>query len=225
MHHAREARSQAPFDLTLYLVVDPRLCGGRAPLDVIEAAVAGGATIVQLRDPEGATRRQIDEARRLKAWLGPRGVPLLVNDRVDVALAAGADGVHLGQDDMAPADARRLLGAEAVIGLTVRALEEARAVPSDVIDYVSIGGVFATASKDNPNPPIGLEGVRRLAAEVELPRIAISGIGPGNAAAVIGAGVEGVAVISAICAAPDVRAATAELKTIIAGALGSGAPA
>ncbi len=224
MHNAREARAQASLDLTLYLVIDPTMCGGRSPLDVVEAAVAGGATIVQLRDKESTTRRQIEEARRLKAWLKPRGVALLVNDRVDVALAADADGVHLGQDDMAPVDARRLLGAEAVIGLTVRAVEEARAVPTDLVDYVSIGGVFATMSKDNPNPPIGLEGVRRLAAEVELPRVAISGIGCGNAAEAVHAGVDGVAVISAICAAPDARAAAADLKAIVEGALRSKVP-
>ncbi|MEE8274121.1 MAG: thiamine phosphate synthase [Alphaproteobacteria bacterium] len=225
MYDAREARARAPLDLTLYLVVDPRLCGGRAPLDVVEAAVAGGATIVQLRDNDSTTRRQIDEACRLKAWLEPRGVPLLINDRVDVALAAQADGVHLGQDDMAPADARRLLGPDAVVGLTVRALAQAREVPASVVDYVSIGGVFPTASKDNPDPPIGLKGLRRLAAEVELPRVAISGIGTANAAEVISAGVDGVAVISAVCAAPDARAAAADLKAIVERALRSKVPA
>lgn len=210
--------AQPPLDLTLYLIVDPRRCEGRAPLAVVEAAVAGGVTAVQLRDKQGSTRRLVHEARRLKAWLAGRAVPLLVNDRVDVALAAAADGVHLGQDDMAPADARRLLGPDAVIGLTVRSLAEARAAPRDVVDYVSIGGVFATASKDNPEPPCGLEGLRRIAAALDMPRVAISGIDHGNAADVIGAGVDGVAVISAICAAPDPRAASAALAATVLGA-------
>ncbi len=210
--------AQPPLDLTLYLIVDPRRCEGRTPLAVVEAAVAGGVTAVQLRDKQGSTRRLVHEARRLKAWLAGRAVPLLVNDRVDVALAAAADGVHLGQDDMAPADARRLLGPDAVIGLTVRSLAEARAAPRDVVDYVSIGGVFATASKDNPEPPCGLEGLRRIAAALDMPRVAISGIDHANAADVIGAGVDGVAVISAICAAPDPRAASAALAATVQGA-------
>ncbi len=210
--------ARPPLDLSLYLVVDPRRCEGRALLALVEAAVAGGVTAVQLRDKQSSTRRLVHEARRLKAWLAGRAVPLLVNDRVDVALAAEADGVHLGQDDMAPADARRLLGPDAVIGLTVRSLAEARAAPRDVVDYVSIGGVFTTASKDNPEPPCGLEGLRRIAAALDLPRVAISGIDRGNAADVIRAGVDGVAVISAICAAPDPRAASAALAATVHGA-------
>lgn len=208
-----------PLDLTLYLVVDPRLCAGRAPLDIVKAAVAGGATVVQLRDKQGSTRRLLAEARRLKAWLAAHAVPLLVNDRVDVALAAEADGVHLGQDDMPPADARRLLGPGAIIGLTVRSTAEATTAPRDVVDYVSVGGVFATASKDNPEPPSGLEGLRGIAAEADLPRVAISGINETNARDIIGAGVDGIAVVSAICAAPDPRAASAALAAIVRGEL------
>ena len=210
--------ARLPPDLTLYLVVDPRRCRRRAPLDVVKAAVAGGVSIVQLRDKHAAARDLVDEARRLKAWLAGRAVPLLVNDRVDVALAADADGVHLGQDDMAPADARRLLGANAIVGLTVRTLAEARAAPSDVVDYVSVGGVFATASKDNPAPPSGLDGLGRIAAALDVPCVAIAGIDASNAASVTAAGVDGIAVISAICAAPDPRAASAELAAIVRGA-------
>ena len=206
-------------DLSLYLVVGPGDCAGRDMADVAEAAAAGGATIVQLRDKAGAPRRLVDDARRLKARLGPRGVPLLVNDRVDVALAAGADGVHLGQDDMDPADARRLLGEDAIVGLTVRSLAEARAAPRDVVDYVSIGGVFATRSKDNPDPPIGIDGLARIAATLDSPLVAIAGITRDNAARAIGAGVDGVAVVSAVCAAPDPRAAAAELRGIVGAAL------
>ncbi len=204
-----------PLDLALYLVVEPTLCEGRTPLEVVEAAVAGGVTLVQLRDKEGPTRRMLKEARRLKSWLATRDVPLLINDRVDVALAAEADGVHLGQHDMPPADARRLLGPDAIIGLTVHSPTEARALPGDVVDYVSVGGVFRTASKNNPEPPNGLAGLRQIAALLDLPRVAISGIDRSNAADVVHAGVDGIAVISAICAAPDPQAASAELLAIV----------
>lgn len=206
-------------DLSLYLVVDPGLCAGRDIAEVAAAAAEGGATIVQLRDKAGATRRLVDAARALKDCLGPRGVPLLVNDRVDVALAAGADGVHVGQQDMEPADARRLLGAEAIVGLTVRSLAEARSVPRDAVDYVSVGGVFKTASKQNPDPPIGTEGLARIAAALDVPLVAIAGITRDTAAEVIRAGVAGIAVVSAVCAAPDPRAAAAELRRVVDAAL------
>lgn len=205
------------FDLSLYLVIGPGHCAGRPMADVAEAAARGGATMVQLRDKTSSSREQIAEARRLKARLS---VPLLINDRVDVALAAGADGVHLGQSDMEPADARRILGEAAIIGVTVHSLDEARGVPLDEVDYVSIGGVFATTSKNNPNPPIGLAGLAEIAALFDLtpnnmPMVAIAGIDHENTASVIGAGVEGIAVISAVCAAPDPRAAAAGLRAIV----------
>ncbi len=206
------------FDLSLYLVIGPGHCAGRPMADVAEAAVRGGAGMVQLRDKTSSTRQCIDGARGLKARLAPLGVPLLINDRVDVALAAGADGVHLGQSDMDPNDARRLLGGNAIIGVTVHTLDEALCVPLETIDYVSIGGVFATASKNNPDPPIEVSGLSAIAALFELPMVAIAGITRDNAASVIECGVEGVAVISAICAAPDPRAAAADLRAIVDGA-------
>ena len=206
------------FDLSLYLVIGPDHCAGRPMADVAEAAVRGGAGMVQLRDKTSSTRAMIDAARELAARIAPHGAPLLINDRVDVALAAGADGVHLGQGDMDPADARRLLGGEAIVGVTVHTLDEARTVPRDRVDYVSIGGVFATASKNNPNPPIGVAGLAEIAALFDLPLVAIAGITGGNAASVIACGVAGVAVISAVCAAPDPRAAAADLRARIDGA-------
>ena len=186
--------------------------------DVAEAAARGGAGMVQLRDKTSSTRRRIDDARELKARLTSHRVPLVINDRVDVALAAGADGVHLGQSDMDPTDARRLLGMSAIIGVTVHTLDEARGVPLDRVDYVSIGGVFATASKNNPNPPIDVTGCAEIAALLDLPLVAIAGITPGNAASVIAAGVDGIAVISAVCAASDPEAAAADLHAIVQGA-------
>src|SRR5215475_8775546 len=149
-------------DLRLYALVDPERANGRALDELARRVVAGGATLVQLRDKHGATRRLVAEARAIKQALTASGVPLLVNDRVDVALAAGADGVHVGQDDMAVADARRLLGERAIIGLSVKTPAQAREVPLDLLDYVAIGGVFATTSKDNPDPPVGAAGLRAI---------------------------------------------------------------
>ncbi len=203
------------FDLSLYLVIGPGHCAGWPMADVAEAAARGGVTMVQLRDKTSSSREQIAEARRLKARLS---VPLLINDRVDVALAAGADGVHLGQSDMEPGDARRILGEAAIIGVTVHSLDEARGVVRDQVDYVSIGGVFATTSKNNPNPPIGLAGLSEIAALLDIPLVAIAGIDHDNTASVIEAGVRGIAVISAVCAAPDPRAAAAALRAIVDGA-------
>ena len=198
-------------DLSLYLVIGPGHCAGRDMTDVAEAAARGGAGMVQLRDKTSSTRQQIADAQALAVRLAPLDVPLLINDRVDVALAAGAGGVHLGQSDMDPAAARRLLGGDAIIGVTVHTLDEARGVPVEQVDYVSIGGVFATTSKNNPNPPLGLAGLLEFAALLDLPMIAIAGISRENAASVIRCGVEGIAVISAVCAATDPRAAAADL--------------
>lgn len=210
-------------DLRLYALLDPTLAGGHE-LDDLARMVAAGATIVQLRDKRGETRAMIDAARSLRCVLASARIPLLVNDRVDVALAAQADGVHLGQEDMAVADARRLLGPAAVIGLSVKTPAEAEAVPLELVDYVAVGGVFATASKQNEGPPIGLDGLRRIVGalrrrKAELPICAIAGINAGNAAAVIAAGADGVAVISALSLAPDPAAAARALRAAVDQAL------
>src|SRR5262245_39744491 len=137
----RMSMDRQMLDLRLYALVDPERANGRALDELARRVVAGGATLVQLRDKHGATRRLVAEARAIKQALAASGVPLLVNDRVDVALAAGADGVHVGQDDMAVADARRLLGERAIIGLSVKTPAQAREAPLDLLDYVAIGGV------------------------------------------------------------------------------------
>ena len=151
-------------DIRLYALVDPQRAGGYALPDLARRVVEGGATLVQLRDKLGSTREMVERARAIKAALAGTGVPLLVNDRVDVALAAGADGVHVGQDDMAAADARALLGPDATIGLSVKTVAQAAAAPLELLDYVCIGGVFATGSKDNTSAPIGVAGVRSILA-------------------------------------------------------------
>ena len=137
-------------DLRLYALVDPEHAGGYSLPDLARRVMQGGATLVQLRDKRGQTREMVAQARAIKAVLAPLGVPFIVNDRVDVTLASGADGVHLGQDDMDAADARRLLGPEAIIGLSVKTMPEAQAAPLQHLSYVAIGAVFPTTSKDNP---------------------------------------------------------------------------
>ena len=207
-------------DLRLYALLDPERSSGATLASLARAAVDGGATLVQLRDKLGSTRRLVAQARELKAVLAPRSIPLLVNDRVDVALAAAADGVHVGQDDMEPADARRLLGPGAIIGLSVKTVAQAQAAPVEAVDYVCIGGVFATTSKHNPDPPVGVDGLRTILGVIRgraprLPVGAIAGIDATNAAAVMAAGVDGIAVISALSLAPDVVAAARTLRGIV----------
>jgi thiamine-phosphate pyrophosphorylase len=211
-------------DVRLYALVDPETSGGFALDDLARRVVSGGATLVQLRDKLGGTRRQVDEARAIRKALQGSAVPLLINDRVDVALAAEADGVHVGQDDMAPADARRLLGPRAIIGLSIKSVAHAEAAPLDVLDYVAIGGVFATTSKDNPDPPVGTDGLRTIAKVIRaraphVPVAAIAGIDRRNAADVIAAGADGISVISALSGAADPAAAARELRTIVDHAL------
>lgn len=215
-------------DLSVYAVLDPAGCRGRSPVDVAAAAAHGGATLVQLRAKAAGGRAFVDLARAVKAALAPLGVPLVINDRADVAFAAGADGVHVGQDDLPPEEARRMLGTEAIVGLTVRSEAEAAALPAGAADYAGIGGVFATTSKTNANPPIGLDGLARIAGALRLraPGLglcAIAGVHHGNAREVVRAGVDGVAVVSALFGADDVRAAAARLAAVVREAKGGAA--
>ncbi|WP_046868286.1 thiamine phosphate synthase [Microvirga massiliensis] len=210
-------------DLRLYGIIDPVWTGGRPAVDLARAAVAGGCTLIQYRDKSDDVRRMVDSARALKSALAETGVPLLINDRVDVAIASGADGVHLGQTDMHPADARRLLGPSAIIGLTVKTAAQADETFRLPVDYTCIGGVFSTGSKVNEDPPVGLEGFSRIAFRARLasgaPVGAIAGITADNAGSVIAAGADGVAVISAIFMVDDVTAETRRLRAIIDKAL------
>jgi thiamine-phosphate pyrophosphorylase len=210
-------------DLRLYALLDPAVAGGRSLTD-LASLIAGSATLVQLRDKQGSTRAMVEEARALRDILEPKGVPLLINDRVDVALAAQADGVHIGQDDMAPADARLLLGRTAIIGLSINTVALAQAAPLECLDYVAIGGVYGTTSKDNTKPPIGITGLREIVRTVRarkagFPICAIAGITGGNAADVITAGADGVAVISALSLAPQPTEAARTLRSVVETAL------
>lgn len=183
-------------------------------------AARNGATIIQYRDKEASTREMIAKAEAIRTALAGTGVHLVVNDRVDVALAAGADGIHIGRDDMPAETARRLLGPDAIIGLTVKNEADADAAITAPIDYACIGGVFETLSKKNPDAPVGLEGFRALharirAAKPELPVGAIAGIDVPRTAQVVQAGASGVAVISAIFRAADIATATRELRAAV----------
>ena len=211
-------------DVSLYALVDPEHSGGRNLPDLARLVAEGGATLVQLRDKKGDTRVMVERARAVQNALAPLRVPLLINDRLDVALACGAAGVHVGQEDMAVADVRRLLGPDAIIGLSIKTVAQAEAAPVELLSYVGIGGVFATTSKDNPKPPIGTEGLAKVAAVFRrrapaLPLCGIAGIDAGNAAQVIAAGADGIAVISALSSKADPRAAAQGLHRIVDGAL------
>lgn len=210
-------------DLRLYALIDPAVAGGRTLADLARR-IAASATLVQLRDKHGSTKRLLEEARALTAVLAPLDIPLLINDRVDVALAAEADGVHIGQDDMSAADARLLLGRTAIIGLSVKTVQQAKEAPLEHLDYVAIGGVYGTSSKDNTAAPIGLSGLREIvriirARDPKCPICAIAGINEGNAADVIAAGADGVAVISALSLAGDPAAAARALRAVVDDAL------
>ena len=211
-------------DLRLNAIVDPEHAGGHQLADLARQCARGGATLVQLRDKRSATRAMIEEARAIKKALADSGVPFVVNDRVDVAMAAGTDGVHLGQDDMAVEDARQLLGPDAIVGLSIKSVAEAEAAPLALIDYVGSGGVYVTASKQQNDPPIGPAGLARIIAALRrrapnLPVCGIAGIDVNNAGEVIAAGADGVAIISALSLTSDPAAAARSLRDIVDGML------
>lgn len=208
-----------PVDLSLYGILDPEHANNRDLPQLAQAAIRGGVTLLQLRAKKLGKHETVELARTVLKATG-RDVPLLVNDDPAIAKAAGAAGVHLGQEDMVPAAAREMLGPEAIIGLTIKTVEDARNAPVDIIDYACIGGVFETKSKDNATA-IGLDGWRERAGILRgksehLPIGAIAGITKDNIAPLIAAGADGVAVISAIFGALDVEAAARSLADEVA---------
>ena len=200
------------FDYSLYLVTDRTLSLGRSTVEVVHAAIRGGVSCVQLREKGCSTREFMDEARLLKALLAGTGVPLFINDRLDVALAVGADGVHLGQNDLAIADARRLVGNRMIIGISAESVADAVRAEAEGADYIGASPVFTTPTKTDTAPPLGLDGLRAIRRAVQLPLVAIGGIDANNAAQVLRAGADGLAVVSAIVSAPCPRTAAAGLR-------------
>ena len=201
--------------LKLYLVTDRKIAGDRKMEDIVKEAAEGGVTMVQLREKDICTRDFIDLAIRLKAVLKPFGIPLLINDRVDVALASGADGVHIGQSDMPYRMARTLLGRDSIIGLSVENMEQVMAAESLDVDYLGVSPVFATPTKTDTAEPFGLDGLRKAAAVSSHPLVGIGGMNARTAAGVMDAGADGIAVVSAIVGAESPERASEELLRII----------
>ena len=200
------------FDLSLYLVTDRSLSLDRDMEWIVEEAVKGGVTMVQLREKECSTRDFIELAIRLKQKLAPYNVPLIINDRADVALAANADGLHIGQSDIKYNMARQLLGADKIIGLSVENMEQVYESNNMDVDYIGISPVFSTATKTDTALPFGLEGIRDVMAICNHPAVAIGGINLTNIREIMAAGAHGIAVVSAICSAESPKAAAIELK-------------
>ena len=195
----------------LMLVTDEALCLGRPLEEIVRQAVLGGVSSVQLRGKQLSTRAFLEQGARLKALLAPTGVALIINDCVDVALALGVDGVHVGQQDMPVPLVRRLLGSEALIGLSVETWADVEAAQDLEVDYLGVSPVFATATKTDTQPAWGLEGLARIHRFSRHPLVAIGGVNRGNIAELIRAGAAGAAVVSAICSAVDPAQATREL--------------
>ena len=201
--------------LKLYLVTDRDLSLGRPLEEIVSEAVAGGVTMVQLREKDAATGEFVELGRRLMSLLKPLGVPLIINDRVDVALAVDADGVHIGQSDMSYADARRLLGPDKIIGLSVENFEDLESANKLDVDYIGISPVYGTPTKTDTAEPFGLEGLRKAVEMSVHPTVAIGGMNAATIGDVIDAGADGVAVVSAICSAKSPRNVATELAAIV----------
>jgi len=199
----------------LYLVTDEKLCLGKPLAEVVEQAVIGGVTAVQLREKNLRTRDFVQRAVQLKKILSAYHVPLIINDRIDVALAVGADGIHVGQDDMPYEYLKKIIPEQMILGLSVETFDQAAEAEKYKLDYVSVSPVFLTSTKTELVKEWGIEGLRELAAITRHPLIAIGGINSSNAAEIIRAGATGIAVVSAICSARDPLIASRELRSVI----------
>ncbi|MFO1038753.1 MAG: thiamine phosphate synthase [Geminicoccaceae bacterium] len=204
-----------PPRLDLYLVTDRVQCARLGVERVVAEAVAGGATIVQIRDDDTPTADLVALTRRVKKLLAGTGVPLIINNRLDVALAAEADGLHVGQDDLPAVAARAALGPEPLLGLSITDPAQLAAVPREGVDYLGVGPIFATATKTDAAPAMGLDGLATCRNRSALPIVAIGGIKESDTEAVIRSGADGIAVVSAICSADDPRAAASRLAAIV----------
>jgi thiamine-phosphate pyrophosphorylase len=196
-----------PIDLSLYLVLDPDLCAGVGMVETARAAVAGGATVVQLRDKHASTADMIETGHALKAALVGTGALLVINDDVEAAVAIGADGLHVGQDDMLVRQARERIGPSMLLGLSVETEALAAAVDPALVDYAGIGPVFATPTKPDHKQPIGFDGLGRLTRTCPVPAVAIGGLKAEHVQAVFASGAQGLAVVSAICGNADPESA------------------
>ena len=202
-------------DYSVYLVTDRELARGRTTLEIAGAAIRGGVSCIQLREKTCSTREFIDESLAIRSLLAQHGIPLIINDRVDVALAVKADGIHLGQKDMPCRMARQIIPESMIVGISVESLDDAIAAQKDGADYLGVSPIYPTPTKTDTAQALGLEGLRSIRSEVNLPLVGIGGLNADNAAAVIYNGADGVAVVSAIVAADDPEAATRDLIEIV----------
>ena len=205
----------ALIDYSLYLVTDRGLSKGRTTLDIVKAAVKGGVTCVQVREKECTTHAFIDEALAIRDFLKSRKVPLIINDRLDVALAVGADGVHLGQSDMPFSMAKAIVKDAMAIGISAESLEDAIRAEKEGADYIGVSPIYKTSTKTDTAPPLGLSGLKEIKAAVNIPLVGIGGLNAANAGEVIESGADGVAVVSAIVSADDPETAARTLRDII----------
>jgi thiamine-phosphate pyrophosphorylase len=202
-------------DLDLYIITDEMIGGGRSPAEIAQRAIAGGADVIQLRDKTCSPLALLRTARYLRTITRKSGTLFIINDRLDVAIACGADGVHLGHDDMPISTARQLAPPGFLIGVSVGTVGEAVQAEREGADYLALSPIFSTASKDDAGPGRGLDRLREIRRAVSIPLIAIGGINRQNAGDVIAAGADGIAVISAVVASPDIMAAARELKDLV----------
>lgn len=209
------AGARPNFDLSLYLVIGSGSLGSRSLAEVVTAAVHGGVSLVQLRDKTASDTELAAQARSLKALLDPHDVPLIINDRVEIAVACGAAGLHVGQDDLSPAAARDALGPGKVLGVSAGTPEEMAVVDPALVDYVGVGPVYPTGTKADAGAAIGLAGLRDMRRRIALPVVAIGGIDEARASEVMTCGVEGLAVVSAICSAADPEQAARRLRQAV----------
>lgn len=205
-------------DYSLYLVTDKYLARGRSTKEIVKTAVAGGVTCVQIREKDTDTREFVARAKELKRLLQPLGIPLIVNDRVDVALAVGADGIHLGQTDMTIEDTKRIVGNEIIIGISAESLQDAIDAQAQGADYIGISPVFNSDTKKDIATPLGLEGITNIRKQTSIPLVAIGGINKENIKSVIQAGADGIAVVSAIVSADSPEVSARELLHLISNA-------
>lgn len=202
-------------DWSLYLVTDRDLAGGRLIENVVESAVRGGVSVVQIREKDCSTLEYVNLVKKVKEITDSRGIPLIVNDRLDVAQASGVDGVHVGQNDMPYEEARRILGPQAIIGLTVETPVQAVAAEKLDADYLGVSAIFATPTKTDTINEWGISGLKDLRGKSRHILVAIGGLNKQNTSQIIRAGADGVAVVSAICAAADPEKASREIREII----------
>ena len=202
-------------DYSLYLVTDRALSRGRRTLEIVKAAVQGGVTCVQLREKACTTREFIDQALAIKDFLKTSKIPLIINDRLDVAQAVGADGIHLGQSDMPFSIAKAIVEDSMIIGISAESVDDAIQAEKEGADYIGVSPIYKTPTKTDTAPPLGLTGLREIRKAVNIPLVGIGGLNKSNVYDVIKNGGDGVAVVSAIVSADDPEESSRALRSII----------